>query len=217
MDKQRLIIISAGSFGREVRDIAEGIQLMQGDKCPWRFAGFLDDRAEILAGTNSVDASILCSPADYLPSNSDLFICAIGTPSIRNKYAEIIRSKGGKFATLIEPSSRIGRVGKIGEGTVIGPFCAISCDLSIGNDTMITAHVTIGHDAAIGHSCHIAAYSFVGGGAVIGNEVTLHPHAIVLPKISIGDGATIGAGAVVVSNVPAGQTVFGMPARKVAV
>jgi sugar O-acyltransferase (sialic acid O-acetyltransferase NeuD family) len=216
MTKQRLIIISAGSFGREVRDIAVGIQLMQADKCPWKYAGFLDDRAEILGGTNSVDESILCSPADYLPSNGDLLICAIGNPGIRKKYAEMIRAKGGKFATLIEPSSRIGRVGKIGEGVLIGPFCTISCDLSIGNDTMITTHATIGHDATVGCSCHIGAYSFVGGGAVIGNEVTLHPHAVILPRVKVGDGATIGAGAVVIANVTEGQTVFGVPARRVA-
>jgi serine acetyltransferase len=30
----------------------------------------------------------------------------------------------------------------------------------------------------------------------------------------IGDGATIGAGSIVVSNVPAGMTVFGNPAKK---
>jgi sugar O-acyltransferase (sialic acid O-acetyltransferase NeuD family) len=216
MDKHRLIIISAGSFGREVRDIAVGIQMILGDKCPWKFTGFLDNRAEILDGTNSVDESILCSPIDYIPCNNDLFICAIGNPGIRHKYAEMIRAKGGKFATLIEPSSRIGRVGKIGEGVLIGPFCAISCDLRIGNDTMITNHATIGHDATIGCSCHIGAYTFVGGGAVIGNEVTMHPHAVILPRVKVGDGATIGAGAVVIADVDEGQTVFGVPARRVA-
>lgn len=214
--EKRLIIISAGAFGREVRDIAEGIQLLQGEKCPWKFAGFLDDREGVLEGTNASAATILGSPVDYQPQPNDLFTCAIGNPKVRREYSEMIRVKGGKFATLIEPCSRVGRVAGIGDGSLIGPFCAISCDLSIGADTMITAHVTIGHDVTIGRSCHIGAYAFIGGGAVLGDEVTVHPHAVILPGMKIGNRSVVGAGAVVMSDVANSSSVFGVPAKKLA-
>lgn len=215
--KKRLIIISAGAFGREVRDISEGIQLQQGKEVPWAFAGFLDDRIDILKDKNAAEAVILGAPSDYQPQESDLFICAIGDPKVRREYADMIRAKGGKFATLIEPWSRVGRGAHIGDGCLIGPFCAVSCDLSIGADTVITAHVTIGHDVTVGRSCHIGAYAFIGGGAELGDEVTLHPHAVVLPGVRIGNGCTVGAGAVAVSEIRAGTTVFGSPARPVVV
>ena len=214
--KNRLIIISAGAFGREFRDLAEGIQFQQGDTCPWEFAGFLDDREGILGGKNAANAAILGDPFYYQPQENDRFICAIGDPKVRRKYADMIRAKGGKFATLIEPSSRVSRSAHIGDGSLIGPFCAISCDLNIGADTVITAHVTIGHDVTIGRSCHISAYSFIGGGVVLGDEVTVHPHAVVLPRVRIGDRCTVGAGSVVIDHVAEARTVFGVPARTLA-
>ena len=214
--KKSLIIISAGAIGREVRDIARDIAVREGDNCRWHFAGFLDDRKDILKDKNAAEVAILAAPADYEPQYSDLFICAIGDPKVRRIYAELLRSRGGKFATLIEPWSRVGRNAEIGDGCLIGPFCAISCDLSIGEDTMITTHVTIGHDVTIGRCCHVGAHAFIGGGAVLGDEVTVHPHAVVLPGVRIGDGSVVGAGSVATGAVPNGTTVFGIPAKKIA-
>jgi maltose O-acetyltransferase len=49
----------------------------------------------------------------------------------------------------------------------------------------------------------------------IGNDVVIGAGAIILPGVKIGDGAIVGAGSVVMSDVPAGMTVFGNPARSV--
>jgi sugar O-acyltransferase (sialic acid O-acetyltransferase NeuD family) len=216
VSEKRLIIIGAGAFGRELRDIAEGIKLLEGERCPWEFAGFLDDREGILDGKNAAAATILGAPSDYQPWGNDLFICAIGDPKVRRKYAGMLRAKRGKFATLVEPSSRVGRGAKLAEGVLIGPFCAISCDLSIGADTMILAHATIGHDVTVGAGCHIGAHAFIGGGAMLGDAVTVHPHAVILPGKRIGDGCVVGAASLVVSDFRDGETAFGIPARRVA-
>jgi maltose O-acetyltransferase len=47
----------------------------------------------------------------------------------------------------------------------------------------------------------------VGSGAFLGAG------AVVLPGLRIGSGAIVAAGAVVTADVPAGQTVKGIPAR----
>ena len=49
----------------------------------------------------------------------------------------------------------------------------------------------------------------------IGNDVVIGAGAIILPRVKIGDGAIVGAGSVVMSDLPAGMTVIGNPARNV--
>lgn len=209
--KKNLIIIGAGPFGREVRDLAAGIESAAGKDCPWRLTGFLDDRAVSPGGI-----PVLGSPASYEPRRDDLFVCAIGNPSERAKYTDMLRDRGGEFAVLVEPSAKIGGQTELASGCIVGPFCAISCDIQAGENTVFTSHVTVGHDVRLGRCCHVGAYAFLGGGAIIGDHVTIHPHASVLPGVAIGDGATIGAGSVVMRSVPAGATVFGVPAMTVA-
>lgn len=205
--KKNLLIISAGAFGREVRDLAAGIQSQLGDDCPWRLSGFLDDRDLSLNGIQ-----VLASPQTYRPQADDLFVCAIGNPLQRAKYAEPVRQRGGQFTVLEEPSSKIGGQTHLASGCVIGPFCVVSCNATLGEDTVLTVHATIGHDVQLGRCCHVGAYAFIGGGSSVGDYVTIHPHASILPGVHIGDEATIGAGAVVLRNVKAGSTVFGVPA-----
>jgi sugar O-acyltransferase (sialic acid O-acetyltransferase NeuD family) len=209
--RKNLIIISAGALGREVRDLAAGIETEQGEKCPWRLKGFLDDRDLSPGGI-----PILGSPASYEPKKSDVFICAIGDPVQRTKYSSILRERGGQFVVMVEPSSKIGGRTDLGSGCVVGPFCVLSCDVKAGEDTIITSHVTVGHDVRLGSSCHVGAHVFLGGGVVVGNQVTIHPHATLLPGVRIGDGATIGAGSVVMRSVSEWLTVFGMPAMSVS-
>lgn len=205
--KKNLLIISAGAFGREIRDLAAGILGQLGDDCPWRLSGFLDDRDLSPGGI-----PVVAAPETYRPRANDMFVCAIGDPMQRAKYAELIRQRGGRFTVLVEPSSKIGGQTHLGSGSVIGPFCVISCNTVFGEDTVLTAHATIGHDVKFGRCCHVGAYAFIGGGSSFGDCVTIHPHASILPGIHIGDGATIGAGAVVLRDVTAGSTVFGVPA-----
>lgn len=218
--KNRLIIISGGSFARETYFLAKGIAAKWGENCPWIFTGFLDDRQDILQGTALEDQSILSSVQEYAPLTNDRFVCAIGDPQQRQKYTRLVKDKGGKFTKLLAPSAKISdtpqrRKTQLQTGITIAPFCVISTDVSIGAHTMICDHCSIGHDATIGQLSQIGAFTFVGGNATIGDRVTIHPHATILPNAVIENDATIGAGSVVLRHVAAGETVFGVPARTV--
>jgi serine acetyltransferase len=53
----------------------------------------------------------------------------------------------------------------------------------------------------------------ISGGVDIGRGVLVGTGAQILQYVRVGDGATVGAGAVVRSDVPAGVTVVGIPAK----
>lgn len=80
----------------------------------------------------------------------------------------------------------------------------------IGGITTLGRHVTVTPFTSIG------LRSGEWQGPTIGDDVFVGTGARILGPWSIGDGATIGANAVVTSDVPAGVTVAGVPARDLA-
>ncbi|UFZ07283.1 serine acetyltransferase [Bradyrhizobium ontarionense] len=98
----------------------------------------------------------------------------------------------------IHPSAQIGSSVFLDHATgiVIGAFAAI------GDDVTILQNVTIGRQDAL-----------PGRSPWIGRGVLLSSGATVLGDVGIGDFARIGAGAVVTTDVPAGCTAVGAPAR----
>jgi serine O-acetyltransferase len=110
-------------------------------------------------------------------------------------------SHTSRFVTGIEihPGATIGRRLFIdhGMGVVIGETA------EIGDDVLIYHGVTLGGLSGQPGKRH----------PTIGNGVAIGAGAQVLGPIRIGDNARIGANAVVVAEVPAGETVVGIPAR----
>src|SRR3954449_5370029 len=111
-----------------------------------------------------------------------------------------------RFFTGIEihPGAKIGRRLFIdhGMGVVIGETT------EIGDDVLIYQNVTLG-------GLSLANRAGPGGKRhpTIGDGVAIGAGAQVLGPIRVGDGARIGANAVVAMEVPAGETVIGIPAR----
>ncbi len=75
--------------------------------------------------------------------------------------------------------------------------------------------VQIGHNVRVGAHTVMAAQVGISGSTRIGKYVTFAGQAGTADHVEIGDGATLGARAAVLTNkkVPAGQLVWGLPAR----
>lgn len=119
---------------------------------------------------------------------------------------------------------------RIGDRCVVGVGADLQYGVTLGDDVRILNQVQIAGGSVIGRG------SFIGPGVQTANDphvarhglddyrdrgqvgVTIGEHvfvgvgAILLPGVIIGDGAIIAAGAVVTKDVPAGKTVYGMPA-----
>lgn len=206
---KHLLIIGARGFGREVYNLFLGCNFTDID-CK----GFLDDKKDALDGYKNYPP-IVSSVESYVPEADDVFICALGDVSYKEKYAKIIIDKGGEFISLIHPTASVGLNTMLGKGCIIEKNAVISCDATIGDFVTVMPHAVLGHDIRIGDWSHVGSYAFMGGFSKLGQSVTLHSTVNILPHKNVGNNATVGAGSVVIRPVKEGATVFGVPAMKI--
>ena len=103
--------------------------------------------------------------------------------------------------------------------TVTGISLPKSCVIGKGLRIWHFGGVFINGEAVIGENCTLRQGVTIGnrrdGGAspVLGDNVELGAYAQILGDIHIGSGSRIGAMAVVLTDMPAGSTAVGQPAR----
>jgi len=202
----QVLIVSAAGFGRTVfntmrHDVAHEVE--------WDIAGFLDSRSALAAGS---PRPILGDPLTWRPEPNERFVCALGNPAQRRRFAGPLRERGAEFMNLRTGLHEAIGV-TMGVGCIFEPEVRMGVDTQMGDFVIILSTSVIGYEVAIGSYSTIGSFVFVGGRARIGSDVIIHPHATILPGVTIGDGAVIGAGSVVMADVPAGVTMLGNPAK----
>jgi len=209
---KRLIIVGAGGFGREILSWVEDVLT---DKNEWQVIGFLDANPRALDGYNC-DLPVIGSPHDYQPREDEFLVMGIASPpSEKLKIASTLRSKGGRFISLVHPTISAGKNVKIGDGCIICRNVMFTCDIIVGDFVTINIMSTIGHDVSIGDGCTLHPSVSISGFAQLGQGVLIGTHGCLLPGARIGDFATVGAGSVVIKNVKAETTVVGVPAKRI--
>jgi UDP-3-O-[3-hydroxymyristoyl] glucosamine N-acyltransferase len=86
-------------------------------------------------------------------------------------------------------------------------------DTVIGAGSRLDNLVQIGHNVVLGRCCVIVAQVGIAGSTVLEDYVQVGGQAAMAGHLRIGQGAQIGAQAGVMSDIPAGGTVLGSPAR----
>ncbi len=110
--RQRLLIVGAGEFGREVYCWATQVPESQR---AWDVAGFLDqDRTKL--DSFSFPVGVIGDANHYEIQAQDRFLCAIAKPETRKKVVKGLLSRGAIFETLIHPAAVLGFDNRIGAG-----------------------------------------------------------------------------------------------------
>ena len=207
---KQLIIIGAGGLGRTIFDIAsESVGFTE----EYEIKGFIDDNLNALEGFENYPP-IIGKISEYLPQENDVFTFSIGGES-RRKCIETLIQHGAKFINIIHQTARIGTNVKIGVGNIIAAFTSLGADCKVGDFNMIQSYTVIGHDAEIGDFNRIDTHVTCVGGIKIKNETTIHTSAVINHKVVVEDKAKVGACSFVIRKVKEGQTVFGVPAKKI--
>ncbi len=207
MAQDRLIVVGAGGFGREIICWAEDCHAA--GTLP-KLAGFLDDKVEALPG---YDVERIGTFQDYAPQAGDLFVLAVGDPHRKRRMAESLKERGAQFATLIHPSCTVVRTATMAEGVIMCPQSMMMPDSRAERFVTILNFSGVGHDSVAGEFTTLSSLVDITGNVTVGREVFIGAGARLLPSITVGDRAVIGAGATVVRSVKADTTVYAVPAK----
>jgi len=204
----RILIVGAGGFGREV---------LQWARDAWpdhtaRIRGFLS--ADIhLKSDRDCDVPIVGDPAAFVPGRGDGLILAIGIPGIRRRVAETLLARGAQFLTLIHPTAIVASTASIGPGAVVCPYAIVSDAARVGRFGLINYHASLAHDASAGDFAVLSPYATLAGGANVGDDAFLGLHASVGPRISVGSRSKVAANSCALADVPPDSLVHGVPGR----
>lgn len=206
---KKLVIIGAGGMGRTMFNIAtESL----GYGTEFEIKGFIDDNLNALDGFEGYP-HVLSKIADYVIEPDDVFTFSIGGDS-RKACIESMVKKNAEFVNLIHKTARIGANVRMGVGNIVAAFVSIGPDCVLGDYNMIQSCTVIGHDAHIGSFNRLDTHVTCVGGITVEDEATIHTSAVINHKVKVGNKAKVGACSFVIRNVREGQTVFGVPAKK---
>ena len=205
----RVVVLGAGGFATEVADVFRDLALTG----HFYLLGFVDrDRARQGEWVN--DTRILGTLED-LPDDDAKVIAGAGEIVPRKRQVEEAEASGRGFVSVVHPTVVKSPFVTIGTGCVICAGSILTNDIILGNHVALNLGVTVGHNCRIGDHCVLSPGVHVSGWVSLEREVYVGTGAVILPRVSVGAGAVIGAGAVVTKDVAAGETVVGMPARRV--
>jgi sugar O-acyltransferase (sialic acid O-acetyltransferase NeuD family) len=210
---ERVAIIGAGGFAREVLDV---IEAANEDRARYEVAGYIVDLQYGSPGTLVNDRPIL-GGFDWLARHSKdlLVICGVGPSHHRYRLVERARSLGCRFFSAIHPTAVLTRWVSVGQGVVVAAGSVFTNQIRIGDHTHVNLHCSIGHDVVIEDFVTLAPGVHVSGNVTLARGAFVGTGASIIERLRIGEWSIVGAGSTVVTEVSANTTVVGVPARAI--
>lgn len=201
----RLLILGAGGHGRAVAEVA--------GEAGWTIAGFTERdggvRAADVLGSDAEVASLARA------GRIDAAVVGIGNTALARRVAlyALLREAGVVAPALVHPRAVLSRTCRLGDGSVVFAGALLGTGVELGANVVCYSGVIVEHECRIADHVYLSPGVVLSGQVSVEREAFLGTAAVVCPGLTIGEGAIVAAGAVVVRDVPAGQTVLGVPAR----
>ena len=207
---KHLIIIGVGGFARELFWNAHD---SVGYGTGWDIKGFLDGDVELAAEEyEKLPLPVLGDVDSYVIQTNDCFICAIGSPKVKEKLVQRVLVRGGEFINVIHNTSIIHPTVQMGRGNILCPLVHILDHAKVGDFVTFNGRSGMGHDAQIDDYSSVMSAVDITGYVRAGKRTFWGSGSRALPHSRIDDDATVGVASVVFKHVRAGAKVFGNPA-----
>lgn len=210
--RRKCVIVGSGGHARV---LAECLLMQQ----TYEIIGFLDTDSE-RRGMRFFGIEVL-GGEELMPTllaegvrTAVIGVGGIGDNTPREKVFSKLLTAGFEIAGVVHPSAQISSFASVEAsaqvlaGTHLGPAS------SIGRGAIINTGAIVEHDCRVGDFTHVASGAILGGNVMLGDYAHIGSGAVVLQSLFIGDGAIIGSGAVVTRDVPPGDVVAGVPAKR---
>jgi UDP-perosamine 4-acetyltransferase len=172
-------------------------------------------------GTSSAALDVL--GVEVLGTDADLstlarrFPCAfvaIGDNHDRQRCTEAVLVAGGTLARAVSTSATVSATASLGAGVLVMPGAVVNAFASLERGAIVNTKASVDHGCRVGAFAHVAPGVSLAGDVTVGEGALVGIGASVVPGRTIGAWATVGAGSVVIQDVPSGEVVAGVPARR---
>lgn len=201
----KLGIYGAGGAGREVKEIAESLNL-------WDEIVFIDDFQEVGVFKNIPIMPFSEFEKGYSNTDTEVVI-ALGEPEHKTTLYKKIKETGYAYANVIHPNAMISPEAKLGKGIIVKAGVIVSVDAVIGDNVSIEEYAVIGHDCVIGAHSQISSFVMIAGHCEVGEGTYIAIHVAVRDRIKIGANSVVGMGSMVSRDIPNNVIALGNPAR----
>jgi len=138
---------------------------------------------------------------------------ALGDNRLRERVGRDVLEIGFVLVNAISPKAVVSSTARLGRGVLVMPGAVINAATEIGDLVIVNTNAVVEHDCRLGPASHVASGCVLAGSVTVGDRAFIGAGCTVKPGISLGSDALVGAGAAVVHDVPANETVGGVPAR----
>lgn len=199
----RLVVFGAGGHSLETADLIEALG--------HEIVCFVDER---VTGAHATTGLPVLAALAEVDTDFDGCVIAIGDPAARERIAHTLPEDCMR-PVLVHPSASVSRHACIGQGTMVMNNAAVSAAASVGEHVIINVGAFVAHEVSVGSYAHVAPAAQLGGGSRVGESCLIGTAAAVLPGVAVAANCVVGAGSVVTTDIPAGVTVVGCPARAI--
>lgn len=171
-----------------------------------------------LHGGKLLGVPVLGGDDAKLPKGITHFVVGLGSTgdaAARRRVYEAALARGLKPLTVVHPAAVVSRFARLGPGCAVFAGAVVNAGAALGANVIVNTGAVVEHDCVIGDHAHVATGARLAGGVTLGTGAHVGVGACARQGARIGAGAVVGAGAAVVSDIPAGATAVGVPAKPV--